>query len=235
MLYAKIASIALRSTLSFIILLILGRIVGRKMISRITFFDFIIGVTLGSLGVRLALGSDNSLLGNIVAGLTIISMVLLTDICNLKSYLFRKVEEGEPLILIENGIIQEKNLKKVRISLSKLLMLLREKDVFNIDDVYYAIMENDGELSVLLKPEQQALKAADMNIQTKPIHLPLDLIIDGKILYKNLVTSGHDIEWIATQLKKRNIHSEKEIFYACINPVQGFYISPRTEKSKPSP
>ena len=113
MLYTKVAIIVFRSIFAFIILLALGRIVGRKMISRITFFDFIIGVTLGSLGVRLALGADDSLLGNIVAGITIILMVLLIDVCNLKSYLFRKLEEGKPIILVENGIIHEKNLKKV--------------------------------------------------------------------------------------------------------------------------
>lgn len=232
MLYTKVAIIVFRSIFAFIILLALGRIVGRKMISRITFFDFIIGVTLGSLGVRLALGADDSLLGNIVAGITIILMVLLIDVCNLKSYLFRKLEEGKPIILVENGIIHEKNLKKVRISLNKLLMLLREKDVFNMDDVYYAIIENDGELSVLLKPDRQALKAADMNVPISPINLPLDLIIDGKIIYENLVQSGHDIEWITAQLKSQNIRSEKDVLYACINPVQGFYISPRTGPSK---
>lgn len=232
MLYTKVAIIVFRSIFAFIILLALGRIVGRKMISRITFFDFIIGVTLGSLGVRLALGADDSLLGNIVAGITIILMVLLIDVCNLKSYLFRKLEEGKPIILVENGIIHEKNLKKVRISLNKLLMLLREKDVFNMDDVYYAIIENDGELSVLLKPDRQALKAADMNVPISPINLPLDLIIDGKIIYENLVQSGHDIEWITAQLKSHNIRSEKDVLYACINPVQGFYISPRTVPSK---
>ncbi|ADU26711.1 DUF421 domain-containing protein [Ethanoligenens harbinense] len=232
MLYTKVAIIVFRSIFAFIILLALGRIVGRKMISRITFFDFIIGVTLGSLGVRLALGADDSLLGNIVAGITIILMVLLIDVCNLKSYLFRKLEEGKPIILVENGIIHEKNLKKVRISLNKLLMLLREKDVFNMDDVYYAIIENDGELSVLLKPDRQALKAADMNVPISPINLPLDLIIDGKIIYENLVQSGHDIEWITAQLKSQNIRSEKDVLYACINPVHGFYISPRTGPSK---
>ncbi|AVQ97381.1 DUF421 domain-containing protein [Ethanoligenens harbinense] len=230
--YTKVAIIVFRSIFAFIILLALGRIVGRKMISRITFFDFIIGVTLGSLGVRLALGADDSLLGNIVAGITIILMVLLIDVCNLKSYLFRKLEEGKPIILVENGIIHEKNLKKVRISLNKLLMLLREKDVFNMDDVYYAIIENDGELSVLLKPDRQALKAADMNVPISPINLPLDLIIDGKIIYENLVQSGHDIEWITAQLKSQNIRSEKDVLYACINPVHGFYISPRTGPSK---
>lgn len=231
MIYVKVATIIIRSVFAFIILLVLGRITGRKMISRITFFDFIIGVTLGSLGVRLALGSENTFGGSVVSGITIIFMVLITDYLNLKSYIFRKLEEGKPIILIDNGQILDKNLKKVRISLSKLVMLLREKNVFNIDDVNFAIIESDGQLSILLKSNMQNIKATDLNIAAKPTSLPLDLIIDGKIIYKNLQQSGHDKQWITNQLKKLNIVSEKDVFYACLNSTQNLYVSAKIKKA----
>jgi uncharacterized membrane protein YcaP (DUF421 family) len=126
----KIAVTVLRSVIAYVFLLFLGRSIGRKLISRITFFDFIIGVILGSLAVRISLGPESSPLLGIVSAGTITCLVLLTDMLNLKSSWFRKMEEGEPIFLIQKGRLLDQNLSRAKISVSKLMMLLREKMFF---------------------------------------------------------------------------------------------------------
>ena len=226
----KIMELTFRSAASFVVLLFLGRLVGRKLISRITFFDFIIGVTLGSLGVRLALGMDNTFLDNSISGVTIILMVILTDVLNLKSSLFRKLEEGEPILLIDKGRILDRNLSKARISMSKFLMLLREKSIFNIDEVDFAVLENDGHLSVLLRPDRQPPKAGELNIPKNANRFPVDLIVDGKIIGKSLEKIGQDRDWLCVQLENSNVRSEKDVFYACLNSSGNVFVSLKTQK-----
>ena len=194
------------------------------MISRITFFDFLIGVTLGSLAVRMSLGNENSLLMTIISALVITSMALITDWLNIKSYLFRKVEEGEPIILIQKGKMLYEGLSKAKISISKLLMLLRQKDVFDIENVDYAIFENDGHLTVLLKPEKLSVNAGEMKIPKPENKLSVDLIIDGKIIEENLKPSGFTQKWLLQQLQNQGFSRPDQVFYASASNTGQLYI-----------
>lgn len=215
-----------RSAAAYVVLLVLGRLIGRKIISRITFFDFLIGVTLGSLAVRMSLGNDNSLPLTILSAAVITLLALLTDRLNRKSLLFRRIEEGEPVILIRKGKLLSRNLSKAKISISKLLMLLRQKDVFNIGDVDYAIFENDGYLSVLLKPEKLTASAGELKISKPENRLSVDLIVDGKILAENLANSGHTREWLLQQLQSQGIGRPEQVFYASLNQQDELYVAP---------
>lgn len=213
-----------RSAAAYVVLLVLGRLIGRKIISRITFFDFLIGVTLGSLAVRMSLGNENSLPLTILSAAVITLLALLTDRLNRKSLLFRRIEEGEPVILIRKGKLLSRNLSKAKIS--KLLMLLRQKDVFNIGDVDYAIFESDGYLSVLLKPEKLTASAGELKISKPENRLSVDLIVDGKILAENLANSGHTREWLLQQLQSQGIGRPEQVFYASLNQQDELYVAP---------
>lgn len=221
----RIAFTVLRSIVAYLVLLILGRIIGRKLLSRITFFDFVVGIALGSLAVRISLGNESSLLLGIVASVTITGLVLLTDLLNIKSSLFRKLEEGEPVLVIWKGRLQKANLTKTRISISKLLMLLRQKNIFDVDTVDYAVIENDGQLSVLLKPERQPATAGEMNIPKSESVFPIDIIIDGKILEPNLSMSGHDRAWLAEQLHACSVGDAAQVFYAAVGTSGRLFVS----------
>ena len=222
----KIISTVVKSVVAYIVLLILGRIMGRKMISRITFFDFLIGVTLGSLAVRMSLGNESSVLLTTVSAIVITSMALITDQFNMKSSLFRKVEEGKPILMIQKGKLLYEGLSKAKISMNKLLMLLRQKNVFNIEDVDYAIFENDGHLTVLLRPEKLSVNAGEMKISKPGNKLSIDLIVDGKILLDNLTSSGHTQEWLMQQLKIQGFDRPDQIFYASLNQIDKLYVAP---------
>ncbi|WP_238882627.1 DUF421 domain-containing protein [Clostridium sp. YIM B02551] len=221
----KIIEIVFRSASTYIILLVFGRIIGRKLISRITFFDFIVGITLGSIAVRIALGSQESPFLATISVFVISLLVVITDYLDIKSINFRKLVDGEPIILISNGKILDYNLKKIRITINKLMMQLREKDIFNIDDVALAAIESDGELTVLPKVNKQPITTGDLNISRKYTGLMRDLIIDGKIMYNNLKSINHDEQWVKEQLKTHNIYNLEEVFYAGLSDSGILYVS----------
>ena len=225
----EIIGVVFRSIFTYIILLVLGRIIGRKLISKITFFDFIVGITLGSISVRIALGSQESPFLATISAIVITILVVITDYLDIKSINFRKLVDGEPIILISNGKLLDYNLKKVKITINKLMMQLREKDVFNIDDVALAAVESDGELTVLLKVNKQPITTGDLNISTNYNGLTRDIIIDGKIMYNNLKCTNHDEQWLREQLKTHNICNVEEVFYAGLNAAGILYVSTKTK------
>lgn len=226
---SKLLEIVFRSTCTYIILLILGRVIGRKLISRITFFDFIVGVTIGSIGVRIALGSQESPFLAAVSTIVITILVVITDYIDIKSISFRKVVDGEPIILISNGKLLDYNLKKAKTNINKLMSQLREKDIFNVDDVAIAVIENDGQLSVLPKVDKQPVTTGDLYIPTKYNGLMVDIIIDGKIIYDNLKSTNHDKQWVMEQLKVHSIYDVNEVFYAGLNDSGTLYVSKKTK------
>lgn len=226
----EIIGVVFRSIFAYIILLVLGRIIGRKLISKITFFDFIVGITLGSIAVRIALGSQESPFLATISAIVITILVVITDYLDIKSINFRKLVDGEPIILISNGKLLDYNLKKVKITINKLMMQLREKDVFNIDDVALAAVESDGELTVLLKVNKQPITTGDLNISTNYNGLTSDIIIDGKIMYNNLKCTNHDEKWLREQLKTHNICNIEEVFYAGLNDAGILYVSAKTKQ-----
>lgn len=228
--FIKFMEVVARSIATYVILLVLGRIIGRKLISRITFFDFIVGVTLGSIAVRIALGSQESPIFAAVSAIIITVLVVITDYLNINSISLRKVVDGEPIILISNGELLDYNLKKAKITINKLMMQLREKDIFKFDDVELAIIENDGELTVLPKTAKQPVTAGDLNISTPNNGLLMDIIIDGKLIDKNLKASHYNENWILEQLKKHNISDIDEVFYAGLNAAGVLYVSVKTGK-----
>lgn len=228
----KIILTVIRSIAAYIVILILARLIGRKLISRITFFDFIVGVTLGSLAVHISLGNETSAAAGIASAVTITLLVMLTDLLNNKSYLFRKIEEGEPIVLIRKGEFLEDNMAKAKISITKLLMLLRQKNIFDIESVDYAIIENDGQLSVLMKAERGPVSACELNIKKPENELPIDVIIDGKLIRENLNTGIYNEKWLIKQLQIHGIKDTGQVFYASINKPGHLFVSIFHNKNK---
>ncbi|NFQ03079.1 DUF421 domain-containing protein [Clostridium sporogenes] len=226
----KIMEVILRSIFTYIILLILGRIMGRKLISNITFYDFMIGVLIGSIGVRIALGPRETPLLALVSAIVVTILVVITDYLDIKSINFRKLIDGDPIVLISNGKLLDYNLKKVKITINTLMMELRKKDIFNVDDVAFAVIETDGELSILPKANKQPITTGDLNISTNTNGLMRDIIIDGKIMYDNLKSTNHDEQWVRQQLKNHNIYSVEEVSYAGLNSTGILYISTKTKQ-----
>lgn len=217
--------IILKTTLAFLILLILARLLGKKQMSQITFFNYVTGITIGSLAANIISSNDNSLLDEIIGLTWWCTLTALLAYATLKSEKLRLLVDGQPVILIKNGIFQKESLKTTRISLENLSMMLREQNIFSIQEVDYAILEPNGKLSVLKKQSQLNLTKGDMKIPIlNHIYLPYQIIIDSKIVYQNLNKFGLGIEWLEKQLKAQKIDNLDEVFYAEIQSDGSLYI-----------
>lgn len=224
---------ALRTVAAAFLLLIGTRLMGRKFISQMTFFDFAVAITLGSIAANIGLGGDNTLASSITVFVTFCILGLLIGIFHTKSFGLRKLINSEPVVMIANGELIKKNLKKVRLTVNELASLLREKDYFNISDINFAVLENNGKLSVLPKAEKRPLTPSDMQIAPPETGLTREIIIDGRLLKENLDSTNLTEKWLYNELKNSGINDIGEVFFAALEPSGKLYISKgkkRTER-----
>ena len=210
------ALIFIRSVIFIVVLIVMTRILGKKQISEISFFEYVSGITIGSIAGEVIMGLDNNI-GHGILAIAVFSVItLLVDILGLKSKKFRDLVDGTGTIIIKDGKIMEDNLKKEKYSLSDLDSLLRQKDVFNIADVEFAILEPKGDLSVLLKKENRPLSAKDLNLQVANDKVPQTIIMDGSILNDAMSAAGKDRNWLHTELDKLGVTIEN-VFMAQVD------------------
>lgn len=222
--------ILIRTIIAIVSLFILGRTLGKKQIAQLSFFDYILGITIGSIAAQMSIDTDIPMT-NGLGSLILWSLVsLLISYVSLKSMRARRFLEGVPTVIIKNGEIIKENLKKERYHINELLEDLREKGVFNIADVEFAILETDGALSVLKKSQTQPITPRDIGIDTKYQGLSANLIIDGEIMYKHLQTVGLNEEWLSDELNKRGIDSFKDVLLASLDTDGNLYVDLKDKK-----
>lgn len=214
-----------RGILIYFLALILSKLIGTKIISQMNFFDFTMGVSVGSMIAKIIIDKDHVVFSGIVALIIFTLLTIATSYINLKNYKIRRMINGKTLILIENGRFFDKNLKKLRLTINELMMKLREKDVFNLEDVQFAIMESSGQLSVLVNANKKPLTPYDMDLSVKSFSIINDIIIDGKIINKNLKIANIDKKWLESELKIKGIGSIEDIFYAGVDKNKKLIIS----------
>lgn len=224
----------IRGILIYILALFLTRIMGRKLISQMTFFDFIMGVSMGSIVANAVVGQEFTSTSAATALVVLSILTIASAYLHVKSFRLRKLINSEPVTLVENGTIVEENMKNIKLTINELMMKLREKNTFNLADVEFAIMETDGELSVLPKADKQPLTPKHMNIQTTSSGLTRDIIIDGIIMEENLTSVGLDKKCLTTQLNSQNIKDVSEVFYAGLDNTKKLHISKKSKNDKES-
>ena len=210
----EIYIVSIKSIISVSILFILTKIMGKKQISQLTLFDYVVGISIGSIAAELAINESISYIQGIT-GMTIYAIFpILLSFISLKSHLARKILDGVPTILIQNGEINEKGLKKTKMNINDLIEECRLKDVFDIKDIKFAILETSGNLSIQLKSKHKPLTPEDINLKLKDKYLCVNLIIDGKILDNHLEIIGKDIKWLNSELDKKGIKNTSDILLA---------------------
>ena len=223
----SIAELVLRLAIAFTTLLGLTRLIGRKEISQMTFFNFVSAISIGTLGASLAIDPSLSITNGLIALIAWSAFTIFISFLDIKSPKFRIAIEGQPIILIKRGEIMENELRKVRLDVDALNALLRKKNVFSVSDVDYAIFESDGTLSVMKKDSKQTLTKSDINInQTNANVFPIStsVISDGEIKQENLKRLNLDRQWLDRQLKLSGVESISEVFYAEIQKDGTLYI-----------
>jgi uncharacterized membrane protein YcaP (DUF421 family) len=206
---------AIRTLIGFSILLLFTRLTGKKQLSQMTIFTYITGITLGSMIGEMVIHGGVEFIEEIVGVILWGIFSFAVEYVGLKIPFMRVVLDSEPTIVIKRGEIQVKELRKMRLNMDDLTMLLREKDVFSIRDVWYAILEPHGELSIVKKSAKQPVLMENMGFQPQnPSYLPGELITDGKLITKNLLEFGKTEEWLLQELSKQGITSINQVFYA---------------------
>jgi uncharacterized membrane protein YcaP (DUF421 family) len=200
--------IVLRSIGAIVMLFLIVRILGKKQISQLTFFEFILGITLGELAGFLSTDIQANYWHGILALLTWFIFAFLLELITLKSMTLRHWFEGRGTVMIKDGKVMEDNLKKERYTGDELMQSLRKKNVFKLQDVEFAFLESSGDLSVLVKKENQPLTPKHLGIKVSPAQEPQMVINDGKIMDEPLATIGLSREWLNTELEKLGIPVE---------------------------
>lgn len=213
-----------RAIIGFFSLLIFARIIGKEQISQLTFFDYVLGITIGSIAAELTVDLSSRAWPHWVGLLTWAALGYLMEIISLKWRYAAKYLEGEATIVIMNGKIMENALRKMKFRVSDILELLRNKGIFDINQVDFAIMESNGEISVLKKPEYQPLTPKDMNIPVSPTGISTELVYDGIVIEENLRQLNKDRNWLINQLKTQGISDVSEVFLVTLNPAGSLYV-----------
>ena len=206
-----IIKVILTSLLSVAALFIITKIMGHKQVAQLDFFDYVSGITIGSIGAELATELEEPhqpLIALAVYGLASIVLNFLTQ----KISKTRKYINGTPTFLMNNGKLYRKNLKQAKLDLSEFMLLCREQGYFDLDEIQTAIFEHNGKLSILPKAANRPVTPEDLKIMTKPDFIGVEVIMDGHIMGENLSRMGRDENWLIKQLKAQGYKEAKEIF-----------------------
>ncbi|MFV8828896.1 DUF421 domain-containing protein [Alkalihalobacterium sp. APHAB7] len=221
---AEHIEVILRSLMAFTILLVGARILGKQLISQMNTIDFIAAVSLGSITANLAFNTTIDIHHFLLAFFIFVFVSLITAYISMKNRKARRLFAGDPIVLVQNGKILEGNMRKMRYTIDYLNQQMREKDVFNIEEVLFAIIEPNGNLTVLKKPQYRHVTKQDLNLpapaETK---LPIELIMDGEIIEENLVENNLSNHWLFDILKKRKYKLD-DIAYAVLAANGNVYI-----------
>ena len=229
--YHELVQAIIYPTIVYALLTVLSRLVGKKLLGQITFFDFVTGITLGTIGGAFV---TTEVKGNyvLVSAIVFALLAMLTGYITLKNVTLRKLIEGEPIILMQKGKILEENMIKIRYNQDDLMMQLREKDIFDMNEVDYAILEPHGRLSVLKKSEHKTVTLKDLNIVSSNKGISTEIIRDGRIQEMNLKDLNLSHEWLYNQLITKGVAKVEEVFLATLSGDGKLYVDLNDDKMK---
>lgn len=214
--------IFVRTLILYTLIIVVLRLMGKRQIGQLQPSELVVSLIIADLAAVPMAEIGIPLINGIIPIVTLFIMEELLSYLSLKSERLKGLISGKPSILIERGVIMEKELEHLRYNLNDLLEQLRLKNFSNIEDINYAILETSGQLSVIPKEDKKAVTLKDMNIKTQTQYMPVTVIIDGHIKSDNLHKIGLSNSWMANELKKNKIKSAKDVFFAYLNPEKKF-------------
>ncbi len=209
--------ILLRAVSSVIILFLLTKLMGKRQISQLTFFDYTIGISIGSIAAEMASNVDTPFYATLISMVVYTAISILIAFITEKSIRGRRFFTGEPSILIYKGKIVENALQKQHFDLNELLSECRNSGYFNISDVEYAVMETNGKISFLPKSEKRPLTPQDMNLSPQQEGLVYMVVIDGKAMPENLRSVGRNEDWLNKKLQEQGVDKVSDVLLATLD------------------
>lgn len=221
----EILKVVLTSLLSVVTLFVIAKIMGHKQISQLDFFDYITGITIGSVAAELATELEQPwkpLVAMVIYGAVAWGLSVLTG----RMPKIRKYVNGTPTIIMSNGKLYRENMKKAKLDLSEFMVMCRQEGYFDLNDIQTAVFEYNGRLTVLPVSTKRPIHPEDMELTPKPAHISTEVIMDGRIMGENLKRMGLDSNWLEKELKKQGYHNAREIFLGLSDENQKLTLFP---------
>lgn len=217
-----------QTSLVFISLLVFTRFLGKTQVGQLTFYEYVNGITIGSLAATMAGSEPDKVWNHYYDLILFVALTYLISVVTMKSRPLRKLIEGSPTIIIENGRVIEANMHGLRYDLDELNGQLRQQGVLDPAEVQYAILETSGDLSVIKKTDYQPLTKSDFNIHLPDPTFPVELIMDGVIIERNLFNQNRSKAWLEKQLAAKGIFDISQVTYAGIDSKGQLFVNPNT-------
>lgn len=199
---------------SLIALFILTKLMGNKQMSQLSMFDYIIGITIGSIAAEMATALETEFWQPLLAMGIYALVAIIFSILSTKSLKSRRLISGTTLVLLDNGVLYRENFKTAKLDLDEFLMICRINGYFNLSDIQTALLETNGKISFLPKAEKRPTITSDFDLKPIQDRITVNLILDGKILKENLKYTGNDYIWLQNELTKQGINNVENIFLA---------------------
>lgn len=225
-----ILKIILLSISSLIILFLLTKLMGNRQMSQLTMFDYIVGITIGSIAAEMSTSLENNFMEPVVAMIVYGAVTTLISYITCKSLKLRVFFNGKTKILFDNGKLYRKNFKSSKMDLNDFLMECRINGYFNLNDIQTAILEPNGKISFLPKVLKRPVTAEDLNLSPVQESTVLNIILDGLALKENLQKTGNNMDWLKKNLKKQGIQSIEDVFLATCDNQNNLSIYVKLDK-----
>lgn len=221
-----------RSVISLVVLFFVTKLVGKKQVSELSLFDYVIGISIGNFTAEMVMDLENQYINGIIAIISFGAVSYFVSHITAKSIVLRRFLIGTPTIIIEDGKILTNGLRKAKIDINNLLEQCRGAGYFDISEISYALMEANGKLSILPKVDYQVPNLVDLNIKKEKEQLTANVIIDGKVMINNLENINKDIKWLNKELNKNGHNNYKNILLATVTNNKLTIFEKNSIKSK---
>lgn len=227
----EIFVVSSRAVFSLITLFLITKMIGKRQVSELSLFDYVISISIGNFAAEMTMNLDSQVLNGFVSVLIFGLIATIVGILTTKSILLRRFLMGTPTIIIQDGKFVVENLKKIKFDMNDFLETARNAGYFDVSQIKYAIMEANGKVSFLPKEEYQQVTVKDMNLKPSKQGLCSNVIIDGKIMINNLKNINKDIKWLNKELKLKGCNNYKNILLATVDINEKLMIFYKKEEA----
>lgn len=230
--WKELLDVTVRAISSLVTLFLITKMLGKKQVSQLSLFDYVIGISIGNFAAEMTINLESNELNGIWAVVLFGLFAYLVSYLTMKSIVLRRFFMGTPTVIIQDGKILEKSLKKVKFDINDMMEEIRSNGYFDLSQVEYALMEANGKLSILPKPEYRPITPKDMNIKVNSEGLCANIVIDSKIMHNNLKNMNKDLKWLDKKLREKGYTDLSKILLVTLDTNEKITVYERNENIK---
>ena len=220
-----VLKILFTATTSYVVLFLSAKLIGHKQIAQLDSFDYVTGITIGSIAAEMATDLENPWQSFTAMGVYMLLTWLMTMI-GMHSLRSRKFLNGSPSIIMQNGRLFPKNMKKAKLDLSDFMVMCRQQGYFNLEDIHLAVFEYNGKLTILPTAASRPVTPEDLRLAPAQEEMSTEVIMDGRVLDENLRRMGLNAQWLSKQLKAQGIDSARKVFLGLCDSQNNLTVYP---------